>query len=165
MGLTGVVAIAVLAASPDDVRQKGCDKMFQALVGDIDDKNFGRSIAGRIQSLNAGLRDLGWEEKNTEAWAKDVPALVKVLRKNRTGFITYCKAEMKQIVAPCDPYGFGTEPYGLCVREKLPAFRCFTDRGPWRFLDSLKAGTLSPDQLNLVAFMISAASARPYCAE
>ncbi len=160
-----IVVVAVLAASPDDVRQKGCEQMFKALVGDIDDKNFGRSIAGRIQALNAGLRELGWQEKNTEAWATEVPALVKILRKHRAGWLTFCKAEMKQITSPCEPYGFGTEPYGLCVREKLPAFSCLTDRGPWRFFSSLKAGTLNESQATLAEFMTSAASARRYCAE
>jgi hypothetical protein len=114
--------------------------------------------------LNAGLRELGWQKGDTEAWATEVPALVKIFRKHRAKWLAFCKAEMKQITLPCEPYGWGTEPYSLCVQEKLPAVSCFTDGGPWRFLLSLDAGTLTESQQTLAEFMVSAASARSYCA-
>ena len=164
MVLIGALVLAVLYASPEDAHQQACMQTFKVLVGDINDKNFGRSIAGRIQSLNVGLRELGWAGKNREAWAMEVPVLVKILRKNRMGFVAFCKSEVKEIVSPCEPYRFGTEEYRLCVRERLPEFSCFTDRGPWRFLADLKPGTLNDDQATLAEFMVSAASSRRYCA-
>ena len=115
MFVAAALALAVLAATPDEVSQKGCTQTFKALVGDINDKSFGRSIGGRVQALNAGLRDLGLQKRDAEAWAGDVAPLVAILRKNRPAFITFCKAELNRIFSPCEPYGFGTEPYGLYV--------------------------------------------------
>lgn len=151
------------AASPDGVRQQACEQTFKALVGDINDKNWGRSIAGRIQALNVGLRQLKWSGKGAEQYATEIRPIVTVLRKNEAGFLTYCRGEMTAITSPCDPYGFGTEEYGLCIRERLPEFSCFTDRGPWSFLLTLPRDVVTSDQRDLAEFMKSAADARAYC--
>lgn len=70
-----VLALATLATSPEETRQKGCTQTFKALVGDINDKSFGRSIGGRIQALNADLRQLGLQQSNVEAWAEEAAPL------------------------------------------------------------------------------------------
>lgn len=145
--------------------EQACGKTFRVLVGDLDDSDFGRSIGGRVQALNAGMREVGLTRSKKESWAQDVPPLVRVLRKNRADFVAYCAAQMGKIIAPCEPYEFGTRAYTLCIQERQPEFACFTDRGPWRYLVGLKQGTLNEDQDILAKLMIAVADARPYCSE
>ena len=145
--------------------RQGCEKVFSALVGDSATPGFGRSIGGRIQAINSGMRAMGLSNTKKEVGARDVPALVAALRNSREDFLGYCGNQMGKIVEPCDPYAYGTRPYALCIEERQPEMDCFVDRGPWRHLSNLKPGALTDDQLVVVSFMIGVASGRPYCAQ
>lgn len=145
--------------------EQACGKTFRVLVGDLGDTDFGKSIGGRVQALNAGMRKVGPSRSKKESWAQDVPPLVRLLRENRSDFVAYCAAQMGKIIAPCEPYEFGTQAYALCIQERQAEFACFADRGPWRYLTNLKQGALNEDQSNLAMLMIAVADARPYCSD
>ena len=164
--MTPLPALAGAHTLLETSARRGCEKIFKVFVGDRKYDGYGTSIPDGIQRFNKGLRRLGFrDKKNKEAYASEIPQLVKVMRKQHTQLISSCVSSNVDIASPCLPYGIGTEAFVACLEDRKPEFACYTFRGPWQFLSSLKPGVLTDDSKDIAKWVGDTFSAAPICSD